>query len=236
MGLLDRPSAPERWGSSVVSFTAARLSHEMTWPKVNLASRNSGAGVLFALCVLCPPRPLFFPLLELPPSRGALSAFLACWGEKKKNKLVDVFHLEFVSLSLPLSFFIHPPPICLGWTETKKMKEKKQKTQAQTFFCFIRKTHVHETLSPAGSPGLWKKRALWWRAACWACSKHTHSASAERSWERRGLGEHRGLKTAASDPAYNSHFTLLPRHHYNAQGRKKSQWQSPGTLPEKEPL
>lgn len=50
---------------------------------------------------------------------------------------------------------------------------------AQTFSFSLKHTHkhLHWTLSPAGSLGLWKKRALWLRAACWACSKHTHSAS-----------------------------------------------------------
>lgn len=183
-----------------------------------------------------PPAPPFFSTSGVATEwRSSISLSCLLRREEKKISLL-MFSTLNSYLFLCRSRFSFILLLSASAGEKQKKMKRKKKTQAQTFFCFIWKTHVHETLSPAGSPGLWKKRALWWRAACWACSKHTHSASAERSWERRGLGEHRGLKTAASDPAYNSHFTLLPRHHYNAQGRKKSQWQSPGTLPEKEPL
>lgn len=155
----------------------------------------------------------FFSSVELLLSGGALSALLACWGDKKPAVL---------GLMSPACWFIpprDPSPACLYPSLFLSFSSSLVRSAAQggvdkvvIFLSFFLKhrhflflsnthTHLHWTLSPAGSLGLWKKRALWLRAACWACSKHTHSASGERSWERRGLREHRGLKTAASDPA-----------------------------------
>ena len=158
--------------------------------------------------------------MELQLSGKAFSDLLSCWGHKKKYlqswfQLVDFyFKIQVLHISLLVWFlsFVStlvrakdaPSCIFFFW--------------AQNFFYFTQKNTY--TLTQAGSFGLWKKRALWLAAACWACSKHTHSSLAERSWERRRLREHRGLKTAASEPACSSHFTLLPRHHYNTQGRE----------------
>lgn len=131
-----------------------------------------------------PPAPLFFPLLELPPSRGALSAFLACWGEKKKNKLVDVFHLEFVSLSLPLSFFIHPPPICLGRTETKKMKEKNKKNPKHKHFSVSSEKHTYTRHSPQlAAPGCGR------RGLCDGGRPAGHALNTPTVLQRRGAGK-----------------------------------------------
>ncbi len=51
----------------------------MTWPTVNLESRNPKASTFFFLCVLCS----FFSFVELLLSGEALSASLARWGDKK---------------------------------------------------------------------------------------------------------------------------------------------------------
>lgn len=152
---------------------------------------------------------VLFILVERLLSGGALSALLACWGDKKPVVL---------GLMSPACWFIPPwdpsppcpcPSLFHSFSSSLVRSMVQEEVDEVVIIIFLaqavslKHTHTHLLwpLLPAGSLGLWKKRALWLRAACWACSKHTHGASGERSWERRGLREHRDLKTAASDPA-----------------------------------
>lgn len=92
--------------------------------------------------------PLFF---FLSPASGEaaewrLSISLS-WGEKKE-KYVNVFHVEFLlSLALPLLFFIHHPSILRGWRETKKKMKLKNPPQHKNFSVSSEK-HTYTRHSP----------------------------------------------------------------------------------------
>lgn len=152
---------PLQKGEAVQSFHCFLLpqpgSH-MTWhdPKlIWIPVTPMAAFFIRSLCFM----PLFSSSVELPPSGGALSAFLACWGVKKKDKtkplswsqLVDVFHLEFVSLSH--SVFIHSPPIWLG------QRRAEEKPSTNIFLFHSKSTRTRDTL-PSWQPWDCGRRGL----------------------------------------------------------------------------
>lgn len=146
---------PLQKGEAVQSFHCLLLpqpgSH-MTWhdPKLIWIPVTPMPAFFIRSLFFMPP---FSSSVELPPSEGALSAFLACWGVKKKrqNKTPELIPAcwcisPWVRISLPLCF--HSFSSYLVRSETRRGKNL-----AQTFFCFTQKAHVRETLSPAGSLG-----------------------------------------------------------------------------------
>lgn len=127
--------------------------------------------------------PPFSSSVELPPSGGALSAFLACWGVKKKDKtkplswsqLVDVFHLEFVSLSH--SVFIHSPPIWLG------PRRAEEKPSTNIFLFHSKSTRTRDTL-PSWQPWDCGRRGL-----CDGGRPAGHALNTPTVLQRRGAGK-----------------------------------------------
>lgn len=128
--------------------------------------------------------PFFFHFWSCHRAEELYQPFLPAEEGRKKNKLVDVFHLEFVSLSLPLSFFIHPPPICLGWTETKKMKEKKNKKSKHKHFSVSSEKHTYTRHSPQlAAPGCGR------RGLCDGGRPAGHALNTPTVLQRRGAGK-----------------------------------------------
>lgn len=183
MGLLDRPSAPERWGSSVVSFTAARLSHEMTWPKVNLASRNSGAGVLFALCVLCPPPPFFFHFWSCHRAEELYQPFLPAEERRKKISLL-MFSTLSSYLFLCRSRFSFILLLSASAGQKQKKWKKKNKKPKHKHFSVSSEKHTYTRHSPQlAAPGCGR------RGLCDGGRPAGHALNTPTVLQRRGAGK-----------------------------------------------
>lgn len=176
---------PLQKGEAVQSFHCLLLpqpgSH-MTWhdPKlIWIPVTPMPAFFIGSLCFMPP----FSSSVELPPSGGALSAFLACWGVKKKGKtkplswsqLVDVFHLQFVSLSH--SVFIHSLPIWLG------PRRAEEKPSTNIFLFHSKSTRTRDTL-PSWQPWDCGRRGL-----CDGGRPAGHALNTPTVLQRRGAGK-----------------------------------------------
>lgn len=195
----------------------------MTWPKVNLDSRNSNASFFYSFFVFYAPfmRRSFISLSCLLRSE-----------EKRQNKtpswsqLVDVFHLEFVSLAH--SVFIHSPPI---WSGLRRAEEK---PSTNIFLFHSKSTRTRDTL-PSWQPWDCGRRGL-----CDGGRPAGYALNTPTVLQRRGAGKGEAWEnTEASKRQPVTRSTTHTLHYcpdtITIHKGKKSRSQA-WTLPKKDPL